>query len=172
MEHFTPRSRGGSDALYLTIASFLGHISTHAPAGGATHQKKKLRPLVCISTHAPAGGATNVMGFAWCFRDISTHAPARGATRPRESVTEKEETFQPTLPRGERPIPPSFSLYSLQFQPTLPRGERPKDGREYLENCWNFNPRSRGGSDSVEHTENGNIIKFQPTLPRGERQQK
>ena len=33
-------------------------ISTHAPAGGATHNSKPCYRIVKISTHAPAGGAT------------------------------------------------------------------------------------------------------------------
>ena len=35
------------------------HISTHAPAGGATFSVKLPRVILFISTHAPAGGATH-----------------------------------------------------------------------------------------------------------------
>ena len=57
------------------------HISTHAPARGATSERKdELEQYIVISTHAPARGATEDVS-AWLnqFR-ISTHAPARGAT--------------------------------------------------------------------------------------------
>ena len=81
------------------------HISTHAPAGGATYtglndfrQKLHFYSRPCgrgdptrfsrpnssssISTHAPAGGATPVARVRWLnLRSISTHAPAGGATR-------------------------------------------------------------------------------------------
>ena len=86
------------------------HISTHAPAGGATSRSQKsapsdaiflLTPLregrpgfrhgkrarSIISTHAPAGGAT---AYRWpYFRNgpsISTHAPAGGATQVIENI--------------------------------------------------------------------------------------
>ena len=78
-------------------------ISTHAPAGGATADKREMSAGDLISTHAPAGGATGI-GPAdsrqlWRFlltplregrpvadqlrrdgKKISTHAPAGGAT--------------------------------------------------------------------------------------------
>ena len=56
-------------------------ISTHAPAGGATLIAQKLYGNGYISTHAPAGGATCRTGLDVQFiRHISTHAPAGGAT--------------------------------------------------------------------------------------------
>ena len=80
-------------------------ISTHAPAGGATHMAPGMINFEnLISTHAPAGGATRIVGFdiarislflltplregrprgAGAYltgRLISTHAPAGGATQ-------------------------------------------------------------------------------------------
>ena len=46
-------------AKYVTKAQL---ISTHAPAGGATHPGEENGEPVIISTHAPAGGATNYGG--------------------------------------------------------------------------------------------------------------
>ena len=88
--HFKERRRG------------LLHISTHAPAGGATEGLAAvigtiqflLTPLRegrpepydnvlfpdLISTHAPAGGATQLRLGQTHFQPISTHAPAGGAT--------------------------------------------------------------------------------------------
>ena len=40
-----------------------GGISTHAPAGGATHTVGRTTPEALISTHAPAGGATKFGGI-------------------------------------------------------------------------------------------------------------
>ena len=39
-----------------------GHISTHAPAGGATGVEQLRTERILISTHAPAGGATGGLG--------------------------------------------------------------------------------------------------------------
>ena len=78
-------------------------ISTHAPAGGATHRSQNGVTVPIISTHAPAGGATAACAPTPAARPsflltplregrlvhicenggriiISTHAPAGGAT--------------------------------------------------------------------------------------------
>ena len=56
------------------------HISTHAPAGGATRVVVIRSQLAHISTHAPAGGATALPAKPYAAISISTHAPAGGAT--------------------------------------------------------------------------------------------
>ena len=84
------------------------HISTHAPAGGATEVKLRDANAYTISTHAPAGGATDCRRIhpahtlhfysRPCGRgdyggddeelvnvQISTHAPAGGATIYRDT---------------------------------------------------------------------------------------
>ena len=58
------------------------YISTHAPAGGATGNRRT-QPAArqSISTHAPAGGATpSPAPRRSSTSTISTHAPAGGAT--------------------------------------------------------------------------------------------
>ena len=79
--------------------------------------------------------------------------------------------FQSTLPRGERPNPRCFIKWKRLFQSTLPRGERhvyswdariffdisihaPARGATLIHNScdvflFNFNPRSREGSDAT-----------------------
>jgi len=72
------------------------------------------------------------------------------------------------LPRGER-----HRLYHMDcmdgiFQSTLPRGER----LEFVFVCvefYNFNPRSRVGSDLQRTSCDTSCSVFQSTLPRGER---
>ena len=128
-----------------------GHmISIHAPARGATNNHKFFKEAeqyfnprsregsdwhahaeiwrrTNISIHAPARGATGqpLEGDAVCL--ISIHAPARGATHELSVCLVGHFLFQSTLPRGERPMPPS--------QPRRLSG--------------NFNPRSREGSDGA-----------------------
>ena len=121
-------------------------ISTHAPARGATMYSGFFNTEFDISTHAPARGATAInIGMA-LLKHISTHAPARGAT-VKCLVNIWDEVFQPTLPRGERPLFFTDAFASLVFQPTLPRGERPQQ----------------------VHTAYCPVHGFQPTLLRGER---
>ena len=66
---------GTSEAHFRAVC-----ISTHAPAGGATHSQIPVKNVVSISTHAPAGGATNRLRELAEADKISTHAPAGGAT--------------------------------------------------------------------------------------------
>ena len=102
-------------------------------------------------------------------KNISIHAPARGATPVILSGLKHSIIFQSTLPRGERH---NF----LSVNPLL---------------FWNFNPRSREGSDCFQISTFGTIsisihapargatlfrhglrkqwLLFQSTLPRGER---
>ena len=80
-----------------------------------------------ISIHAPAKGATSNNKNIFDDTPISIHAPAKGAT-----VEERPEDM------------------AAAFQSTLPRRERPMIGVEAYEN-WNFNPRSREGSDLSEN---------------------
>ena len=82
------------------------------------------------------------------FLSISIHAPAKGATKER-AKQKFQWIFQSTLPRRERlpssVIPPFLS----KFQSTLPRRER-RSLFLLLLPIYNFNPRSREGSDSTK----------------------
>ena len=110
----------------------------------------------------------------------------------RDSDVKYTEIFQSTLPRRERLCQISYNIYVFLFQSTLPRRER--HVRRCLWKYWyDFNPRSREGSDTYNHNitrtfrdfnprsrEGSDIFKdghschcrtkFQSTLPRRERQ--
>ena len=92
-------------------------------------------------------GSDNVDYAAAEAHPISIHAPAWGAT-PRRSQRSRRQSFQSTLPRGERLRLYRWSQRNFKFQSTLPRGARPSS-----------NPVSMS------------IATFQSPLPRGERQQ-
>ena len=101
--YFYSRPCGRGDGQQILKVYEAKDISTHAPAGGATHRKLlPVRPYY-ISTHAPAGGATGRVYPAEKYKyaflltplregrrrehadgcqniSISTHAPAGGAT--------------------------------------------------------------------------------------------
>ena len=83
--------------------------------------------------------------FLLHFPSISIHAPARGAT-VQVIISALEESFQSTLPRGERPISTTVARGNRYFNP------RSREGSDGGWSCsgsgiWNFNPRSREGSD-------------------------
>ena len=147
MYYFNPRSREGSDIIpmqariaYLEFQSTLPRgerqdrtdtnnynstISIHAPPRGATTNVTFKSAGICISIHAPARGATKSGSPIVPVCDISIHAPARGATARADHL--------------------SF-LYGI-FQSTLPRGERQKIAINSVTGLYDFNPRSREGSD-------------------------
>ena len=80
------------------------HVSTHAPAWGATESDAVCGSETGVSTHAPAWGATaNSQGSCGATVSVSTHAPAWGAT---QLATDKDGNvvFQPTRPHGARHI--------------------------------------------------------------------
>ena len=137
----------GERPFFLAIIQPSSVISIHAPARGATINQHIIaiyqqnfnprsregsdpdrRPAcTCscrISIHAPARGATLYHLVLQRGAIISIHAPARGATS-------KIKGFQP---------------FQLVFQSTLPRGERLVQRANEPE-CYDFNPRSREGSD-------------------------
>ena len=122
-----------------------------------------------ISIHAPARGATEQVFGNGSAIAISIHAPARGATLYKILSNQLFIQFQSTLPRGERLFEQNQSITQLLFQSTLPRGER-LNWTILKSTLFDFNPRSREGSDIQLLTERRNQILFQSTLPRGERQ--
>ena len=104
-------------------------ISIHAPTGGATISSNRFHNVLSISIHAPTGGATtSVLWFPYDIV-ISIHAPTGGATTMRRYITARQELFQSTLPRGERPYHNGICAQPIIY----------------------FNPRSHGGSDEDEN---------------------
>ncbi len=81
LHHFYSRPCGRGDLAGGFQQGYPWNISTHAPAGGATHSGTAFRGASApISTHAPAGGATFIPVNYHYTAKISTHAPAGGAT--------------------------------------------------------------------------------------------
>ena len=78
--YFYSRPCGRGDFLAAEDGHDGQHISTHAPAGGATQVQLYGFCRLVISTHAPAGGATKKSLQSVRILLISTHAPAGGAT--------------------------------------------------------------------------------------------
>ena len=76
------------------------HISTHAPAGGATTGVDLVEGTIEISTHAPAGGATAV---ALIQRELQTRfllTPLREGRRRRNRGNDRHERISTHAPAG------------------------------------------------------------------------
>ena len=101
--------------------------------------------IINVSIHAPTRGATALIYVPCGKCDVSIHAPTRGATS-QCSINQGTDTFQSTLPHGERLKDGCRCFESVMFQSTLPHGER--QFLLCLLSRWN---------------------RFQSTLPHGER---
>ncbi len=100
---FNPRPRVGGDEFAPDIATPMPSFNPRPRVGGDQYifNGGKCKG---VSTHAPAWGATVPELVCPLDLPVSTHAPAWGAT---SSTVRAEPTtwFQPTPPRGGRPIP-------------------------------------------------------------------
>ena len=97
---------------------------------------------------------------------ISIHAPARGATSMAAMGTTLGNGFQSTLPRGERLVKPCCLKYPFNFNPRSREGSDPVDPvRE--RSCPYFNPRSREGSDLIADVQPGFRCDFNPRSREG-----
>ena len=102
---------------------------------------------------------------------ISIHAPARGATGSGWITPGHSGLFQSTLPRGERRLCRlSADLLIYDFNPRSREGSD-AHGKELGSSHADFNPRSREGSDEPSYRGRITVQRFQSTLPRGERLQ-
>ena len=166
--HFNPRSRTGSDLrppifsnLYGTFQPTLPHRERHS------HSLPSRIPFLFQPT-LPHRERRRAWAVASASTVISTHAPAQGATQP---------------------FGPASRLSA--FQPTLPHRERPAAAAGSVPVPFDFNPRSRTGSDDIVEIVVGVEVvisthapaqgatksfrfprrppEFQPTLPHRER---
>ena len=99
--NFNPRSREGSD-IFDTI--------------NATS--------ILISIHAPARGATMIYGKNGIKERYFNPRSREGSDLETGLKRLSEQTFQSTLPRGERLKIVKTTVWVFVFQSTLPRGER------------------------------------------------
>ena len=151
MLSFNPRTRVGCDSCYQYGSEFLGSVSIHAPAWGATPPdagsflgSPGFNPRTRVgcdvgklqagrqgrgrfqSTH-PRGVRRNSQRLQTCGHLVSIHAPAWGATFLMRILFPLLLLFQSTHPRGVRPA-----------------AHGPRQCRRN-----GFNPRTRVGCDRV-----------------------
>ena len=101
------------------------HISTHAPARGATYFSTIFLEAPRISTHAPARGATCATGKLRYGRPYFNPRSREGSDLLYEPPMCRIKNFNPRSREGSDSRSFWHPQPSDQFQPTLPRGERP-----------------------------------------------
>ena len=165
---FNPRSRKGSDQVPPDVFHSRFLFQSTLPQGERPELFPAAVVVFCISIHAPARGAT-LHTFRIFWKMIFQSTLPQGE-RPNPGVkTVTPLPFQSTLPQGERHSADHKRRSRQRFQSTLPQGERqnifacihpthpisihaPARGATRSIFCtihqmWNFNPRSRKGSD-------------------------
>ena len=142
---FNPRSREGMDINEIYWFP-ITRISIHAPARGATFFRfSRFKHLEHFNPRSREGSDCDCT-FSWTQVYI----------------------FQSTLPRGERPILRYLVTRFFDISIHAPAGATKTEMISYVE-LYNFNPRSREGSDIASAIHAGTKETFQSTLPRGER---
>ena len=128
--YFNPRSRGGSDKMIIVNIPYDFYFNPRSRGGSDGQGTKHCLLQQHISIHAPAEGATCHDYNKGPLRfSISIHAPAEGATQFMKQTG------------GDIGI----SIHAPAEGATQEGGETPPEDSD-------FNPRSRGGSDS-KHTQ-------------------
>ena len=145
--HFNPRSHAGSDLYCRQIISSRRQFQSTLPRGE--------RP--CI----PSSGLRQ-LNF-----NPRSHA---GSDHPQPISILRVKNFNPRSHAGSDDIVDSIFSLVETFQSTLPRGERLMTYSGSPPPIY-FNPRSHAGSDDMFVIQYAKQFQFQSTLPRGERHQ-
>ena len=149
-KYFNPRSREGSDPFRNAPAAHHPVISIHAPAKGATEMHLRAGGRVSISIHAPAKGATRRVSCSTRYRRFQSTLPRRERLVFLRHIQDTC-SFQSTLPRRERQLPPTRATAGSRISIHAPAKGATRCGcSDKLFKC-HFNPRSREGSDEMDH---------------------
>ena len=141
--NFNPRSREGSD---FHQSSFNIYIFNFNPRSREGSDLSNFIPNVFFINFNPRsreGSDATIPTNCNRYDRISIHAPAKGATWCI-----------------------GYQTFTATFQSTLPRRERRKHGRAYSLR-YNFNPRSREGSDKIITDQFPVIQNFNPRSREG-----
>ena len=122
--NFNPRSREGSDRLAYAVTHTPNYFNPRSREGSDNVQSLNVSLLSRFQSTLPR----RERPYTFLYSDMII-------------------SFQSTLPRRERLRDTEMAEPVTQFQSTLPRRERQIMWRMDLTNFFNFNPRSREGSD-------------------------
>ena len=186
--HFNPRSHEGSDANARERAR-RQNISIHAPTRGATIKKLPKRDQSSDFNPRSHEGSDIEGGVGVGVTSDFNPRSHEGSDDVKPWVDGWSDTFQSTLPRGERlEYETSFwtgnkisihaptrgaTLMELRKDLTLknfnPRSHEGSDSWTHLNNTWfgYFNPRSHEGSDGLETKKYSNYNNFNPRSHEG-----
>ncbi|SDT04342.1 hypothetical protein SAMN05444162_2928 [Paenibacillaceae bacterium GAS479] len=154
--------RRGFESELLTILEFqstLPHGERHTVTPKRSSSKRCFNPR-------SRTGSDGIMQPKKCTYNVSIHAPARGATAP-NGHQKIRNTFQSTLPHGERPLSKLTMRRRPRFQSTLPHGERPCVILIAQLNEVSIHAPARGATKLQDSSVY--VSMFQSTLPHGER---
>ena len=128
----------------------MAYISIHAPAEGATSLHIVQCDVINISIHAPAEGATLYDSFRSILYRFQSTLPRRERLRcTGEQEGEKEISIHAPA-EGATCLFPGIAAVNINFNP------RSRGGSDSVcEDCWlasmfDFNPRSRGGATEIQ----------------------
>ena len=144
-QYFNPRSRMGSDLPGTRSSSRRTNFNPRSRMGSDRRSAKSCVICPNFNPRSRMGSDDSPLRIHQIRHPISIHAPAWGATAP-PTMCSTANTFQSTLPHGERPVRLDRPVEWFTFQSTLPHGER----LGFSVDVWrivHFNPRSRMGSD-------------------------
>ena len=116
---------------------------------GSDNDMAKTRLRIKVSIHAPTWGATFGKVEVFDSTVVSIHAPTWGATWRHRCSSRTSEGFNPRSHMGSDLLNSIGRMFET-FQSTLPHGERLVLLRPPL-GLVGFNPRSHMGSDIIMH---------------------
>ncbi len=144
-------------------------ISIHAPARGATLRDSDAETTLCdFNPRSRTGSDKSAYAEEWYLRHfnprsrtgsdrvrryeyrgvyISIHAPARGATCRKVVTSASSREFQSTLPHGERRVDSVCMSVTAAISIHAPARGATLCCPYCADFIWDFNPRSRTGSD-------------------------
>ena len=188
--YFNPRSREGSDSSANSIINRQTLFQSTLPRRERHPAPLPSHPLQHFNPRSREGSDGLLLHSARTEQDFNPRS-REGSDRLLGRGLRCGLSFQSTLPRRERQYNRIEAVTGFPFQSTLPRRERPCAATVPTSTPFNFNPRSREGSDHDRRRERqrhryfnprsregsdlwtekmvGNAVVFQSTLPRRER---
>ena len=187
---FNPRSRKGSDLIWITTPRANANFNPRSRKGSDRVQIVSGRNVETISIHAPARGATYDRCKGRAVTENFNPRSRKGSDEKPEVVITKVEDFNPRSRKGSDWAREHGIAVGPDFNPRSRKGsDRDSERRqekyyisihapargatvlekELLYQYENFNPRSRKGSDRASLSFINITSEFQSTLPQGER---
>ncbi len=110
----------GTTRVTTCFAPHHGQFQPTSPRGGRRSCAVSCAGRFRISTHVPTRGTTHQRLSRICRAKISTHVPTRGTTGVRVYNPGTITGFQPTSPRGGRPLSAMSSPRSIEISTHVP----------------------------------------------------